>query len=130
MHKPLPKPLNNHLLVELERDYADIIRHETDEALQKGKVIATNFNRHHMTGMGGYAITDNETEYKQITDELDYLKGKTVYWGAGSEAGAILNIDQGKYALVAWWKLIGFEEDTPEPSTDPAEATIVEAEKA
>jgi hypothetical protein len=127
VQQPLPKPLNNHLLVKIEREYDQVIHYESDEQLKRGVVLNTNFNRHHLTGMGGYAITDNENEYKTITEELDYLVGKTVYWGEGAEAGQVIVIGEVTYALVPWWRLTGFADDAPEVVSEP-EVTIVESE--
>lgn len=123
MPEPLSlKPLNNHALVEIQREYTEVVRYNKDEVLQRGTVINVNFSNYHITGMGGMRILESDAEYKALTAELDSLVGCTVMWSEGTEAGTIFKHEGKEYALIPFWRLIGFEPKERVTADDGAES--------
>lgn len=111
MPEPLTlRPLNNHVLVEIEREYANLARAEDNEDFKQGTVISVSTTNNHITAMTIGRLAASLDELHQLNVELDYLVGKKVVWSVGAEAGATIAVGEKTYALVPFWRLIAYYE--------------------
>ena len=107
------KPLNNHLLVEVIDEYAGLARPDNDsESLQSGIVRDFYLTQNHLTMSTGFFISDLD----KITKLVDSLLGKTVYWQEHADIGQRFPDPEPKskkvFALIPFWRLIAFEEES------------------
>jgi hypothetical protein len=99
-------PLNNNCLVEIIDDNDGLYSGTADENVQKGVLRDFYLIDDHITASAGYQIC-HTAKYK---DKLADLIGKVVYWQEYADAGSKFEIDGKQYALVPFYRLIGFEE--------------------
>lgn len=105
---PLTKPLNNNVLVEVHRDYNGVSRTDENESMKYGVLVDYAVSWVHLTASAGLFldsafIKDKDTELKELT-------GKTVRWEEYAEGGQTFEEDGKTYALIPWWRLIGYSE--------------------
>lgn len=100
------KPLNNHCLVEVIKEHSAVLRAETDQQYQKGKLISYGLAPSHLTVSTGFEIEDID----EIQNELTEMVGKTVYWQQYADSGQVFPIDGKKFALIPFYRLVGVEE--------------------
>lgn len=100
------KPLNNHCLVEVVSEYSAVLRNDNDQQYQKGVLKAFNFTSQHLTTSTGHEIVPAEPFVEMLKDLVD----KTVYWQQYADSGQVFEIDDKKYALIPFYRLVGFEE--------------------
>lgn len=103
----LPIPLNNNCLVEILDEYEGIYRDSTEESVQKGRLISYYVFAFHITASSTLSFSD--AEVRAISDWLDDMKGKIVYWQEFADSGQKFEQDGKKYALVPFWRLTAFE---------------------
>lgn len=99
------KPLFNQCLIELVDDYAGVVRSTADERVQKGYLRDYQIIEQHLTTSTGHKIDKLEVYYQ----ELKALVGQLVYYQEYADSGAVFEQDGKKWALVPWYRLIGFE---------------------
>lgn len=103
------RPLFNNCLIELVDDYAGVLRSTADERVQKGYLHdGTMLIADHLTTSTGYHI-EGLLDYAK---QLGKLKGKLVYYQEYADSGAVFEQDGKRWALVPWYRLIGFEDVT------------------
>lgn len=100
------KPLFNNCLIELVDDYAGVIRSDANERVQKGYLRDFQLIRDHLTASAGHTVADFVDYGKQLTKHKD----KLVYYQEYADSGTVFEQDGKKWALVPWYRLIGFEE--------------------
>lgn len=100
------KPLNNSCLVEIIDDNEGLYAGNNDENVQKGVLLEGGLNRYHLTASTGFDLGGTE----DISELMDHLQGKTVYWQEYADVGSKFEQDGKKYALVPWYRLIGYDE--------------------
>lgn len=105
---PLTKPLNNNVLIEVQKDHAAVSRSDETESMKYGKLIDFKISQYHLTASAGLELDrgfiDNFAMY------LSSLVGKIVRWEEYAEGGQMFEEDGKTYALIPWWRLIGFKE--------------------
>lgn len=106
---PLPKPLNNNVLIEITREYDAVVRTEEDESHSVGIVRDFSIVPYHLTASAALRFQQPD-DYYAITKDLDYLVGKTVRWEQYAEGGQTFVQDGKTYAFVPWWRLLGIME--------------------
>lgn len=99
------KPLNNNVLVEVQRDYDGVSRTDDMESMKFGKLIDFSVANYHFTASAG-AILD-ERLVGSVREQLTSLIGETVRWEELAEGGQTFVEDGKTYALIPWWRLIG-----------------------
>lgn len=105
---PLPKPLNNNVLIEVLRNDSDVSVADDSTSLQFGKIINGSISRYHLT-----ASSFGELDASFMQTIRDCLKvGSIVRWEEFAEGGQTFKQDKKTYALIPWWRLISIEEET------------------
>lgn len=105
------KPLFNTVLVEIDDKESKWGKGNDDslggEVFREGKVIETPDG---LTRTDNYpwASADEAAEWAQKVADL---KGKTVMWNEGHEAGTVFEEDGKKYALLYWFDLRGVKDE-------------------
>ncbi len=99
-------PLFNKCLIQIDDEYADVIRPDDDAGVQKGTLIEATLMGDHLTTSTGYHIEGLD----QYGERLKDLVGKTVFWEQYGEAGNIIKQDGKQYALVPFYRLIAVED--------------------
>lgn len=102
------KPLNNHCFVEVIRENSSVLRNETDPQYQQGKLVSYGLMQQHITVSTGHDITPGGLE--DTAKWLDKMIGKTVYWQQYADSGQVFDINNKKYALIPFYRLVGVEE--------------------
>lgn len=100
------KPLFNNVMIELIDDFAGIQRADGNEQLQKGVLVEFQLISDHLTASTGHEIQGIEV----YTEELRKMIGKVVYYQEYADSGSVIEYDGKKYAMVPFYRLIGFEE--------------------
>lgn len=106
------RPLFGNCLIELVDDYAGVIRSDANERVQKGYLRDAFIMDEHLTTSTGHTITHIDEWGSQING----LVGKLVYYQEYADSGAVFEQDGKKWALVPWWRLIGFEDNKEQAS--------------
>jgi co-chaperonin GroES (HSP10) len=100
------KPLNNNCLIEEIDEYDGIIRDTHTENVQKGMLRAYGLVLDHLTASTGYKIED----VSNYRNALELMLDKLVYWQEYADAGNKFTIEDKKYVLVPFYRIIGVEE--------------------
>ncbi len=103
------KPLNNNALIEVLRDDDGVSRTDANESMKYGRLIDVSVSDHHLTASA--ALEFYSVDRQAYVDHFANLKGKIVRWEEFAEGGQTFEEDGKTYALIPWWRLIGFEED-------------------
>lgn len=103
------KPLNNNALVEVQRDYDGVSRTDDNESMKYGMLVDFHITNMHLTASA--ALKFDSMDYKQQYDVLKELMGKIVRWEEFAEGGQTFEEDGKTYALIPWWRLIGYSEN-------------------
>lgn len=105
------KPKFNQVLVEIDDKDATWGKGNDDsfggETFREGKLIdwaICSFPS------GDYAHLDLR-QWTNILAEVEGMKGKTIMWNEGHEAGKVFDHDGKKYAFISWYDIIGVKED-------------------
>lgn len=125
------KPLNNHVLVEVDDPYAGLSKPQDDsQSMQKGKVIEAAISAYHLTMSTGFRM--DSTDMQVIQRSIADLIGKDVYWQEHADVGQRFTSDDGKriFALIPFWRLIAFEDSSKTPASKVAKATNKVGEKS
>lgn len=101
------KPMNNHCLIEVIDEYEGVVG-SGGQQMQKGVLRDVAVTGMHLTASTGLVWTPELT--RTISTELKYLVGQTVYWEEYSDMGKQFDIEGKKYVLIAFYRIIGFEE--------------------
>lgn len=105
---PLTKPLNNNVLIEVLRTDSDVSVADDSASLQFGKIVSVALSRYHVTASSFGALSEDF-----LADVRLVLKpGTTVRWEEFAEGGQTFKEDGKTYALIPWWRLISYEEET------------------
>lgn len=104
------QPLFNHCLIEVIDEYAGILRDNTTEDRQKGKLISYDVTHDHLTASTGYTLAG----YVEYGEMLESLVNKIVYWQNFADTGMQFNEDGKLYSMVPWYRLVGFEDNKGE----------------
>lgn len=100
------KPLNNHCLIEVVKEYSSVHRAENDNSYQKGILKDYGLTPQHLTASAGFLMRGVD----EILSSLEEMKGKVVYWAQYASDGQVFEIEGKKYALVPFYRLVGVEE--------------------
>jgi hypothetical protein len=102
------KPLNNNVLIEVLRDDDGVSRTDENESMKYGRLVDVSVANHHLTASAAIEFTSVD---KQVyINHFGNLVGKIVRWEEFAEGGQTFEEDGKTYALIPWWRLIGFEE--------------------
>lgn len=101
------KPLNNNCLIEIIDENDGIISGNSDQNVQKGKLLDYVLTSWHLTASTGFSLGD---DIFQVAEALKKQVNKTVYWQEYADSGSKFTIDGKDYVLVPFYRLIGFEE--------------------
>lgn len=100
------KPLNNNVLVEIIRDDDGVSRTDANESLRKGRLIDASVSSYHLTASA--AVQFDPAWAADTLKALKSMKGKIVRWEEFAEGGQTFEQDGKVYALIPFWRLIGF----------------------
>lgn len=103
------KPLNNNVLVEIIREDDGVSRTDSSEILKRGRLIAASVSQYHLTASAGIMLNAEWVEGK--LKDMQELVGKIVQWEEYAEGGQTFEENGKTYALIPWWRLIGFKEE-------------------
>lgn len=103
------RPLNNNVLIEVQRDYDGVSRSDDNESMKYGKLIDVTIAPYHLTASAALALTADQTH--ALKDYFSAFIGKTVRWEEFAEGGQTFEEDGKTYALIPWWRLIGVSDD-------------------
>lgn len=103
------EPLNNNVLIEVQRDYDGVSRSDETESMKYGKLIDFRVGNYHLTASAAIQIDKNTVE--ALRDQLKSLVGHIVRWEEFAEGGQTFEEDGKTYALIPWWRLIGVSDD-------------------
>lgn len=98
------KPLNNNVLIEVQREYDGVSRADENENLQYGILLDYAVSDYHITASAGLEINSDFGDV--IADALEKMVGQTVRWEQFAEGGQTFVEDGKTYALIPWWRLI------------------------
>lgn len=104
------KPLFNKCLIEIIDEYAGITRSNENEDVQKGILRKLQLMGDHLTTSTGYTIGD----VKMYRGVLEAMLDKVVFWEQYGEAGNIIEKDGKRFALIPFYRLIAWEDETDE----------------
>jgi len=99
-------PLNNNVLIEVMRDDDLVSRSDDNESMKYGRLIYASVTPYHLTA-SSYGRIDEILVGKM----LDAYIGKIVRWEEYAEGGQTFEEDGKTFALIPWWRLIGYKED-------------------
>ena len=103
------KPLNNNVLIEVLRDDDGVARTDENESMRYGRLVEAHIEAYHLTASSAYPIS---SEYmKDKAAKLESMIGSIVRWEEFAEGGRTFEEDGKTYALIPWWRLIGYEEE-------------------
>ena len=103
------KPLNNNVLIEVMRDDDGVSRSDDNESMKYGKLIDVSVSSYHLTASAG--IEFKSRFIQGVGEDLERMIGKIVRWEEFAEGGQTFEEDGKTYALIPFWRLIGFEEN-------------------
>ena len=98
-------PLFNKCLIKIIDDYENIVRPDTEEHLQKGTLMDFHLVEDHLTASTGYKIQNLEVYERILKDRI----GKVVYYEKYADSGSVIEQEDGKYALVPFYRVITVE---------------------
>ena len=101
------RPLNNYVLVELQREYAGVSRAESEDELKTGILRDYSISKVHLTASSAARFDTDIIESLELM--LKGMLGKTVRWEQFAEGGQTFIEDGKTYALIPWWRLISVE---------------------
>jgi hypothetical protein len=101
-------PLNNNVLIEVQRDYDGVSRTDETETMKYGRLLAYHIEPYHLTASAAIMFDQAYLAAKQ--NEFRDAIGKIVRWEEYAEGGQTFVEDGKTYALIPWWRLIGYEE--------------------
>lgn len=103
------KPLNNNVLIEVMTEHSGVSQASSDGSpvtMNFGKLIDFAVFSYHMTASVFGVIEEAEI----IKKTLSTMKGKIVRWEEFAEGGQTFEEDGKTYALIPWWRLIGYKD--------------------
>lgn len=102
-------PFGNNLLIEVVRDDDGVSRTDENENRQRGIVRDYSCMAYHLTASA--AIEFRSGFFEDMVAHLKALKKNDaiVIWEQLAEAGQTFEEDGKTYALVPWWRIIGYE---------------------
>lgn len=101
-------PLNNNVLIEVMREDDGVSRTDASESMKYGKLIDASASGYHLTASAAIRLSEDFIEI--VGKELGDIKGKIVRWEEFAEGGQTFEEDGKTYALIPWWRLIGYED--------------------
>lgn len=101
------KPLNNNVLIEVVKEYAEVSRTDDNEVLKQGILRDISVSNYHLTASAALEF-DHAFQITQI-EVMEPLVGKMVRWEQYAEGGQTFEEDGKTYALIPWWRLISYE---------------------
>lgn len=104
------KPLNNNVLIEVMRDDDGVSRTGENETMKYGRLIDYSVITYHLTASAAVEFSVQFMDDKRA--ELKESIGSIVRWEEYAEGGQTFEEDGKTYALIPWWRLIGFEEES------------------
>ena len=105
---PKTKPLNNNVLVEVLRDDDGVSRTDASESMKYGRLVDFSVSRYHLTASAAIQL-DGDFIHLEM-GRLEDMQGKVVRWEEFAEGGQTFEEDGKTYALIPWWRLIGYED--------------------
>ena len=102
------KPLMNNALIEVLRDDDGVSRSDQNEVMRYGRLVEVSVSAIHLTASS--AIEISEGMCTSIIGSYKDLVGHIVRWEEFAEGGQTFEEDGKTYALIPWWRLIGYEE--------------------
>lgn len=109
------RPLNNNVLLEVQREYEGVSRSDENESIKSGILVSSSNVGWHLTASSA-AEFDGAT-VSDIKVWLRSLVGKTVRWEEFAEGGQTFQENGKTYALVPWWRLISVTEPSETEET-------------
>lgn len=103
------KPLLNNALIEVMRKDDLVARADENESLRFGRLIDVSVSGIHLTASSGFELRPDM--YAETYEVYNNLKGKIVRWEEFAEGGQTFKEDGKTYALIPWWRIIGYEDD-------------------
>lgn len=100
------KPLNNNVLIEVLRDDEGVSRTDENESLKYGRIVSMAFSSYHVTAS---SFGEFDEDFRRATIKI-LTPGVIVRWEEFAEGGQTFEEDGKTYALIPWWRLIGYEE--------------------
>lgn len=101
-------PLVNNVLIEVQREDDNVSRAEQNESMKYGILRDYHVEPYHLTASA--AIQFDNNYLAGLQSELRDLVGKVVRWEEFAEGGQTFEEDGKTYALIPFWRLIGYEE--------------------
>jgi hypothetical protein len=105
------KPLNNNVLIEVMTEHSGVSQASSDGSpvtMNFGKLIDFSIVKFHLTASASAYLEDDFLN--NLRDELTKMKGGIVRWEEFAEGGQTFEEDGKTYALIPWWRLIGYKE--------------------
>lgn len=106
------EPDMNNVLIEVLRDDDGVSRTDSNETMKYGRLIDARVDRYHITASAAIRFDDDYVQAK--AQELADKVGKVVRWEEFAEGGQTFEEDGKTFALIPWWRLIGYEENNKE----------------
>lgn len=103
------KPLNNNVLVEVLRDDDGVSRTDANESMKYGRLVDYSVSNNHLTASA--ALEFSSLDKTIYIEQLKNLVGSIVRWEEYAEGGQTFEEDGKTYALIPWWRLIGFKKE-------------------
>jgi len=103
------RPLNNNVLIEVMRDDDGVSRTDESESMKYGRLVAVSVTGVHMTA-SSFGRFDRDPAYEAWSSRI----GSIVRWEEYAEGGQTFEEDGKTFALIPWWRLIGYEETNKE----------------
>lgn len=102
------KPLNNNVLIEVQRNHDGVARVDENEVLQYGILRDFSVSRYHLTASAALRFYDEDEDTGMVynTTRLKSMIGKVVRWEQYAEGGQTFEEDGKTYALIPFWRLI------------------------
>lgn len=99
------RPVGNMALIEVEREYKEIVRNDADEQTKKGILRDVSISPIHLTESGGLVLS-NEL-FNELFKELKKLIGETVSYQEYADSGRKVEVDGREFVTVPWYRIIG-----------------------
>lgn len=104
------RPFMNNCLIEVIREDDGVSRTDENETKNRGRVIDISVSGLHLTASSSMEFTDEM--YGAISTRIQTLVGKVVRWEEFAEGGQTFEENGKTYALIPWWRIISYEEET------------------
>lgn len=106
MTEQLPfKPWGNMALIEVEKEYKEIVRNDAGEQNKKGVLRSWSMMQHHLTESGGYTLSD--TAMREYAKTLEAMVGRVVSYQEYADSGRKLEIEGREFVVVPWYRITG-----------------------